>query len=70
MGYLLQIHGRKFHTPKVTHLPRYEFRPAVAMKMQFMEYYAMLIYLPTFSGTMMLRKSEIINWYGVTSQNA
>jgi len=46
---LLQLHRRKIHGPKSsTHLPRHEILTAVLMKMHFMEFYAMLIDLPTF----------------------
>jgi hypothetical protein len=37
----------KFMARSNTHLPRYEDRTAVLMKMKFMEFYAMLIYLLT-----------------------
>jgi hypothetical protein len=51
MSDLLQLHSQKIRGPKETHPPRYEFRTAVAMKMQFMEYYACwFTYLPTFFG--------------------
>jgi hypothetical protein len=69
---LLQLHGRETHAPKSnTHLTRYEDLTDGLMKMQFMEFYAMLIYLLTdiFQALRCSETSEIVNRHGVASQN-